>query len=60
MTSLQVKGHERPIAKIKFDDNGDVLFSLSKDKRITLWHIENGEKIGTYHGHKENYMGYCY
>lgn len=43
-----LKGHERPISKVKFNEDGDLLFTGSRDKNVCLWYRDNGERIGTY------------
>lgn len=48
---IMVKGHERALTMIKYNRDGDLLFSCSKDHVPSLWYSENGERIGTYHGH---------
>lgn len=51
MHPLSLKGHERPLTRIRLNREGDILFSSSKDKSICVWYVENGERIGTYLGH---------
>ncbi|EJC98898.1 WD40 repeat-like protein [Fomitiporia mediterranea MF3/22] len=36
---------------IKFNREGDLLFSCSKDQVINVWFSDNGERLGTYDGH---------
>jgi len=48
---LALKGHERAITQIKYNRDGDLLFSVAKDARPTVWWSENGERVGTYEGH---------
>jgi len=48
---IMVKGHERALTMIKYNRDGDLLFSCSKDHVPSLWYAENGERIGSYHGH---------
>ena len=50
MKPLVLKGHAMPITDLKFNKDSDLLFSASKDRYITLWSSEYGERIGTY-GH---------
>ena len=38
-----------PITDIMFNKDNDLLFSASKDRNITLWSSEYGERIGTYY-----------
>ena len=44
-------GHERSLTQIKFNKEGDLLFSCSKDHVINVWFSHNGERLGTYDGH---------
>lgn len=52
MKPIALKGHERPITKVKCNREGDLLFSSSKDYKTSVWYTENGERLGTYNGHK--------
>jgi len=48
-----LKGHEGPITKVKYNKEGDILFSCArKDKTPCAWYSDNGERIGTYEGHE--------
>lgn len=46
-----MKGHERPLTFLRFNRDGDLLFSCAKDHHPTVWYADNGERIGTYNGH---------
>lgn len=48
---LMLHGHERAITKIKYNREGDLLFSASKDKQPNVWYALNGERLGTFNGH---------
>ncbi|KTW28717.1 uncharacterized protein T551_02567 [Pneumocystis jirovecii RU7] len=52
MRPILLQGHERPLTQVKFNDDGDLLFSVSKDHIINVWFSHNGERLGTYHGHQ--------
>jgi len=52
MKPYLLQGHERPITVIKYNYDGDLLFTASKDQIPSIWRVENGERIGTFHGHK--------
>ena len=43
-----LKGHSRSITFIKYNREGDLLFSASKDTAPCLWYADSGERIGTY------------
>ena len=47
-----LQGHERPITTIQFNYDGDLLFTASKDLVPSVWRAADGERIGTYNGHK--------
>ena len=51
MRPILLKGHERPLTYLKFNAEGDLLFSCAKDNHPTLWYAGDGERIGTYKGH---------
>jgi len=51
MKPIVLHGHERSITQIKYNREGDLLFSSAKDNRPTAWHSINGERLGTYNGH---------
>jgi translation initiation factor 3 subunit I len=51
MRPLALKGHSRPITRVRLNQEGDILFSCAKDKHVCVWYTENGERIGTYEGH---------
>jgi translation initiation factor 3 subunit I len=46
-----LQGHERALTKIKYNLDGDLLFSVSKDPTPSVWFTHNGERLGTYDGH---------
>jgi len=45
-----LQGHERSLTQIKFNKEGDLLFTCSKDHLINVWYSHNGERLGTYEG----------
>lgn len=47
-----LQGHERPITKVCFNADGDLLFTASKDLVPSVWFAETGERLGTFNGHK--------
>lgn len=46
-----LQGHERAITQIKYNREGDLLFSSAKDIKPNVWYSLNGERLGTYNGH---------
>lgn len=51
MRPILLQGHERSLNQIKFNRDGDLLFSVAKDKVLCVWFSANGERLGTYPGH---------
>ncbi|EFJ07495.1 hypothetical protein SELMODRAFT_269383 [Selaginella moellendorffii] len=51
MRPILMKGHERPLTFLKYNRDGDLLFSCAKDHNPTVWYGHNGERLGTYRGH---------
>mmetsp|Transcript_12824 Transcript_12824/g.17730 ORF Transcript_12824/g.17730 Transcript_12824/m.17730 type:complete len:336 (+) Transcript_12824:40-1047(+) len=47
-----MKGHTRPITQVRYNYDGDLIFSSSKDKVVTCWRSDTGDRLGTYDGHK--------
>lgn len=51
MKPYLLKGHERPLTFLKYNRDGDLLFSCAKDGIVTLWYSDDGLRLGTYQGH---------
>lgn len=51
MRPLLLKGHERPLTRVKFNREGDLLFTAAMSKTPAVWNAATGERIGTYQGH---------
>ncbi|KAM7198631.1 eukaryotic translation initiation factor 3 subunit I [Rhypophila sp. PSN 637] len=51
MRPILLSGHERALTQVKYNHDGDLIFSVSKDQQICAWFAHNGERLGTYHGH---------
>lgn len=48
-----LKGHEGPISKVKYNREGDLLFTCArKDMKPVAWFSDNGERMGSYNGHE--------
>ncbi len=43
-----LRGHEKPISIVKFNFDGDLLFTGSAEKKVNLWYSLSGERIGSY------------
>ncbi|KAL9088013.1 MAG: hypothetical protein Q9165_006354 [Trypethelium subeluteriae] len=52
MRPILISGHERSLTQVKYNKDGDIIFSVSKDHVICAWFSANGERLGTYHGHQ--------
>jgi len=52
MRPILLQGHERALTQIKYNRDGDIIFSTAKDQHICAWFAHNGERLGTYHGHQ--------
>lgn len=48
---LMLHGHERPVTQIKYNREGDLLFSAAKDHIPNVWYSLNGERLGSLNGH---------
>ncbi|UYI26478.1 translation initiation factor-like protein [Encephalitozoon cuniculi] len=48
---LNIKCHERPITEVKFNYDGDLIFTAGKDSTATLLRAD-GSVIGEYKGHR--------
>ena len=48
---IMLHGHERSITQIKYNREGDLLFSCAKDNQPNVWYALNGERLGSFKGH---------
>jgi len=46
-----LQGHERALTQVKYNREGDLIFSASKDTKPNVWYSLNGERLGTFNGH---------
>uniref|UniRef100_A0A0B6Y0C0 Eukaryotic translation initiation factor 3 subunit I n=1 Tax=Arion vulgaris TaxID=1028688 RepID=A0A0B6Y0C0_9EUPU len=51
MKPIMLHGHERSITQIKYNREGDLIFSCAKDPQPNVWYSLNGERLGTFVGH---------
>ena len=49
---IALHGHDRSITQIKYNREGDLLFSCAKDSVPNVWYSVNGERLGSFVGHK--------
>ena len=47
-----ILSQERSLNQIKYNRDGDIIFSVAKDKVLCAWYTNNGERMGTYSGHQ--------
>ena len=52
MKPLALSGHERSLTQVKYNHDGDLIFSAAKDKVPSVWYSHNGERLGSYEGHR--------
>lgn len=45
---ILLHGHERSITAVKYNLDGDLLFTSAKDNKPTVWYADTGERLGTY------------
>ena len=48
MKPISLHGHERSITQIRYNREGDLLFSAAKDQYPNVWYSINGERLGTF------------
>jgi WD40 repeat protein len=48
---LILQGHDRAITQVKYNREGDLIFSAAKDNKPSAWYSSNGERLGTFDGH---------
>lgn len=51
MRPILLKGHSRSLTMIKYNREGDLLFSCAKDHSPNVWFSDSGERLGTFNGH---------
>lgn len=51
MKPFMLHGHERAITQVKYNREGDLIFSSAKDPQPNVWYSLNGERLGTFVGH---------
>lgn len=51
MKPIMLHGHERAITQIKYNREGDLIFSAAKDNQPNVWYSLNGERLGSFKGH---------
>lgn len=51
MKPIALSGHTRSLTQIKYNLEGDLLFTVSKDSSPSVWWSHNGERLGSFEGH---------
>ena len=46
MNVYALRGHERPVRMVKFNSDGDLLFTCSDDGYVVVWRVATSEMIG--------------
>jgi len=54
---ILLQGHSRPLTMVKYNREGDLIFTTAKDKVASVWYSHNGERVGTYKGHNGSLWG---
>lgn len=49
---IQLQGHEKAITKVKYNADGDLIFSCSKDHHVNVWYEADGSRLGTFNQHR--------
>jgi len=52
MRPFQLTQGSRPVTHVVYSRDGDCLYSGSKDSSAAMWYTHNGERVGTFDGHK--------
>lgn len=45
---FKLQGHTKALTKVKYNADGDLLFTAAKDNFPCVWYSNNGERLGTY------------
>lgn len=48
MKLIELRGHEKPVNFVKFNQDGDLFFTGAAEKRVNLWRNHTYERIGSY------------
>ncbi|THD22976.1 Eukaryotic translation initiation factor 3 subunit I [Fasciola hepatica] len=51
MRPIILHGHQRPITRICFNRDGDLIFTAAKNTVVNVWFTANGERLGSFSGH---------
>ncbi|KAI5191109.1 translation initiation factor 3 subunit I [Nematocida minor] len=56
--SCNLRYHTKPLRTVKFNPDGDLLFSSCTNGWLAVWRVSNGERIGKYVGHTGAIVGF--
>ena len=48
MRTLALQGHRAPLCRVRINADGDLLFTGAREKKVCVWFLETGERLGTY------------
>lgn len=51
MRPILLQAHVRSLTTVRYNREGDLLFSAGKDATPSVWYSINGERLGSYKGH---------
>ena len=58
LNPIAMHGHMKPVTMVKFNREGDLIFSTSKEADgIAVWYTKTGERLGTYAGGHKSISG---
>lgn len=52
MRHLALHGHMKPITMVKYNRDGDFVFSTALESTVMMWSTQTGESFGSFEGHK--------
>ena len=47
-----IHGHKMPLTTVKYNADGDLLFSAAKDRKASVYYADTGVRLGSYNFHK--------
>jgi WD40 repeat protein len=47
-----IHGHNKPLTTVKYNLDGDLLFTAGKDRKANVYYADTGNRLGTYGYHK--------
>eukprot|EP00161_Ancyromonas_sigmoides_P024989 TRINITY_DN827_c0_g1_i1.p1 TRINITY_DN827_c0_g1~~TRINITY_DN827_c0_g1_i1.p1 ORF type:complete len:365 (-),score=212.44 TRINITY_DN827_c0_g1_i1:21-1028(-) len=57
MRPILLQGHTRSITRVKYNRDGDLLFTVAKDSTPCAWYSQTGERLGVYGEGKSGHTG---